>query len=329
MKKHTNIQFFTALISFLFLVTACDKDGPEIIDVKLPELSTLAATDITDRSAVLNGQLISEGDAKVTERGFVWSATSQLPSLSDNKIVTSSSGTFQATLESLNDFTTYYVRAYATNKDGTGYGENIQFTTLQKSIDVTCEETVTDADGNTYQVVKIGSQCWTASNLKTSKYSNGNLIENYTENSDWTSTAFGAWCYYQNNPDSAVYGKLYNWHAASAGNICPEGWKVPTEDDVKRLLDVLGNESGIALKSTTGWPEGINGTNSSGFNFFPAGDRFVNNGFTNLGVAGFMWTSTEYSTENGVLYGIAGSINSFTKMNQKKNTGACIRCVRK
>lgn len=329
MKKYTNIPFFTVMVSTMLLFSACDKDSTEIIDIKLPDVTTSPATDVTDFSAVLHGTLNSEGSASVTERGFVWSATSQLPSLSDNKIVSSGgSGNFTATLSGLNEFTVYYVRAYATSKEGTGYGVNTEFRTLQKAIDVTCEKTITDADGNTYQVVKIGSQCWTESNLKTSKYNNGMAIEHLTENEAWANTTFGAWCYYKNTADSAIYGKLYNWYAAQSGNLCPEGWRVPTDKDVKKLADFIGNPGAAAIKSVSGWPEGLNGTNSSGFNLYPAGDRFAGNGFTNLGKAAFMWTSNEYSTDNGFIYSIAGTIANFTQMNQKKNTGACIRCVR-
>ncbi len=330
MKKHIHIQLFAVLISFLLLSTACDKDGTEIIDIKLPDVTTNPATGMTDNSVVLHGTLNSDGSAKVTERGFVWSATNKIPSLADNKIIsTGTTGNFEATLSGLNEFTVYYVRAYATSKEGTGYGVNTEFKTLQKAIDVTCEATITDVDGNTYQVVKIGSQCWMESNLKTSKYNDGTTISNLTENDAWNNSTSGAWCYYKNNSDSAMYGKLYNWYTANTGKLCPAGWKVPTDDDVKKLLDFVGNPGAAAIKSVSGWPEGLNGINSSGFNLYPAGDRFATSGFTNLGQAAFMWISNEYSTDNGIIYGMAGTVTNFTQMNQKKNTGACIRCIRK
>lgn len=88
-------------------------------------------------------------------------------------------GTFTSTLESFSLNTTYYVRAYAMNDKGTGYGNEITFTTVANPILFNSEKTygtVTDIDGNTYRTIELGSQVWMAENLRTQKFSNGDLI---------------------------------------------------------------------------------------------------------------------------------------------------------
>lgn len=84
---------------------------------------------ITASSAVVHGELISDGNLRVSSTGFVWS-TSPNPTLSDNSIAVGDSvGTFSTTITGLTTGTTYYVRAYATNLDGTSYGTEIMFDT--------------------------------------------------------------------------------------------------------------------------------------------------------------------------------------------------------
>jgi len=76
--------------------------------------------------------------------------------------------------------------------------------------------TVTDIDGNVYVTVQIRSQCWIQSNLKVSRYRNGDNISNNTENTAWSQTSTGAWCNYSNSSaNDALYGKLYNWYAVN------------------------------------------------------------------------------------------------------------------
>lgn len=95
-----------------------------------PTVITLDATSITGTQATGNGTVVSAGGSSVTVRGFVWSTNPQ-PTLADN-VVTSGSGTgtYTGTISGLSGGTTYYYRAYATNSIGTGYGDNISFTTV-------------------------------------------------------------------------------------------------------------------------------------------------------------------------------------------------------
>lgn len=314
-----------SILALCLLATSCDKEDSTPIFTSI--VVTEAVSDIAENAAVANGEVIDDGNTTVTERGFCWSVNSEV-SIADNKIsVGKGKGKFNTTLSGLNDFTTYYVKAYAVNSEGISYGSTVSFKTKQKIVDITCESTITDADGNVYKVVKIGSQCWMESNLNTSKYNNGTLIAQPATDAEWNESKNGSWCFYKNAADSSI-GKLYNWYAASATNICPNGYRVPTERDMDRFLDFLGIEHAFSVKSVTGWPEGKNGNNATGFNFFPAGSRFASAGFVNRGRAAFLWTADTYDELNAKIYALGDVMSAFTPSNQKKNTGACIRCMK-
>ena len=64
------------------------------------------------------------------------------------------------------------------------------------------DTTITDIDGNVYDVITIGTQKWLSKNLKVKKYRNGDNIPNVTDNTTWVGLTTGAWCYYDNNPDN-------------------------------------------------------------------------------------------------------------------------------
>lgn len=107
--------------------------GPEVTFktlVDLPKLTTTAVTAITKVSAATGGEVTYDGGAPVTARGIVW-GTSPDPTINDNKIAGGTGlGSFVSNITGLSTFTEYHVRAYATNSAGTGYGNDIKFTTL-------------------------------------------------------------------------------------------------------------------------------------------------------------------------------------------------------
>ena len=95
----------------------------------LPTLSTIAASNITFTSATCGGSITSDGNAEITSRGICYSTKSN-PTISSSKVTSGSgTGTFTCNLANLSDGTTYYARAYATNKKGTAYGAQISWTT--------------------------------------------------------------------------------------------------------------------------------------------------------------------------------------------------------
>jgi len=91
--------------------------------------STTSVTNIAQTTATSGGTVSSDGGATITERGICW-ATSQNPTTSNSKQTASgTTGSFSANLSGLTASTTYYVRAYATNSQGTSYASQVSFTT--------------------------------------------------------------------------------------------------------------------------------------------------------------------------------------------------------
>jgi hypothetical protein len=108
----------------------------------LPTLTTTSVSGITESSAISGGNITENGGASITARGIVWS-TSTEPTISDNKTANATgTGEFSSTLEGLEGNTTYYLRAYATNSEGTAYGNEFSFTTLEEIF----EENIFDGD---------------------------------------------------------------------------------------------------------------------------------------------------------------------------------------
>jgi uncharacterized protein (TIGR02145 family) len=138
--------------------------------------------------------------------------------------------------------------------------------------------TVTDVDGNVYNTVQIGTQCWMQENLKTTKYNNNTGIPNVTIGSDWEGLTTPAYCWYDNDISNKVpFGALYNGYAVYTGNLCPSGWKVPSDADWTTLFTYLGgtNVAGGHMKETgtNHWSGPNAADNSSGFTALPGGSR--------------------------------------------------------
>lgn len=211
--------------------------------------------------------------------------------------------------------------------------------------------TVTDIDGNSYNTVQIGTQCWMKENLKTTTFRNGNAIPNVTS-SDWAWLTTGAYCWFNNDSASwaTAYGALYNWYTTVDTNgLCPMGWHVPTHDEWTVLTDYIGGTSapyGDELKSCRlvnsplggacntsehpRWNENgmYYGTDDYGFSGLPAGGRNYIGLFGSIGTFGNWWSSTEYSSYNAWyrgLYFYGGFINMG---GIDKQNGFNVRCLR-
>lgn len=151
--------------------------------------------------------------------------------------------------------------------------------------------------------VKIGDQVWMMRNLNTATYRNGDPIEEVKEDSLWQTTSKGAWCFYDNDPENEeIYGRLYNWYAINdERGICPQGWRVPSEQDWEDLISYLGTEdsAGGFLKDTLYW-EGKNAgaNNETGFSAVPSGYRLTDGSFLNKGIIATYWTSEKGNGNN-------------------------------
>jgi uncharacterized protein (TIGR02145 family) len=314
----------------------------------VPSVSTTTVSNVTATSANTGGNVTQDGGAPVTMRGVAY-GTSSGPTTSGS-ITNDGTGTgvFTSALAGLTPSTTYYVRAYATNPVGTAYGNVISFSTNTSNGFSSCGG-VTDVDGNSYQTVQIGTQCWTQSNLKVSKYRNGDSIPTGLNNSAWQNTTSGAFAIYDNNPvNDGLYGKLYNHYAVmDTRGLCPTGWHVPTDEEwnvMVKYLDpnadtfcIICWQSGIAggaLKSTAtqpnpgGWNTPNTGaTNSSGFSAGPGGQQ-DGVGFSDLGNLGCWWLSSPSGpiAWNRILY--TNFSSSGTRDPHSRIAGFSVRCLR-
>ena len=153
---------------------------------------------------------------------------------------------------------------------------------------------------------------------------------------NWT-TAFGdwrikAWCYYENNTaNGSSYGKLYNWYAVTdPRGLAPKGYHIPSDAEWKILTDYLGGESvaGTKMKSSSGWKNNGNGTNTLGFAGLPGGYRNNNEDFNYIGAYGNWWSSSEDDTYYAWfrnLYNFNGNVN---RNNSDKQNGFSVRCIK-
>ena len=254
-----------------------------------PVVITDTVSDITDFTATCGGTVTNDGGDSTVTRGVCWSTVPNPIIDNIHTLDGHGMGSFTSSLTGLQSGLTIYVRTYATNREGTAYGNEVTFTIPinpngdSKSCPNT--PTLTDVDGNMYNTVQIGEQCWMRENLRTTRYADGTPIEHGNEASFET-----AYWYYPmddaaNKPN---YGLLYNWPAVVCG----------------------GNHINIAkaMVSTMGWDLSSLGNpclagndspatnNATDFGALPAGygDNEYTNEFTfgGLGYYTTFWTST-------------------------------------
>ncbi len=316
-----------ALMSVAVLWSCSSDETTEPEKPRVPTVTTAAVAAVTQTTAECGGTVTSDGGAAVTARGVCWD-TSATPNTADAKTVDGSgSGAFSSSLTGLTAGTSYYVRAYATNSAGTGYGSAQSFTTPAAS------DSVVDIDGNVYHIVTIGTQVWMVENLKTTRYRNGDAIPNVTDGFAWEALTTGAYCNYDNSPDSAaVYGRLYNWYAVIDGrNIAPDGWHVPTANDWATLVGFLGSDPGGKLKEvgTAHWLDPNTGaTNESGFTARAGGQRGYQGVYGALGQEAYFWTSSEYSSSRAYVRSLHYTLAYVELRNLNKYAGHSVRCVK-
>ena len=323
----------------------------------VPTVTTSSVSDITSTSATSGGNVTSDGGATVTARGVCWS-TSHNPTIA-NSHTTNGSGTggFTSNITGLTQGTTYYVRAYATNSVGTVYGNEVSFTTNSTSAFTCGTSTITDIDGNTYNTVQIGAQCWMKENLRTTKYADGTSISQGSSTSSTT-----AYWYYPDNSSSnkTTYGLLYNWAAVMHGTssssanpsgvqgICPTGWHVPSDAEWKQMEMAVGMSQRDAdnteyrgyiaakLSGNTGWTSSTNANaagnlsapdrNSSGFSALPAGTYYGS--YHYFGDLAVFWSATDYDSSYAWLRFLNYNNAGVYRYNYNKNGGYSVRCLR-
>lgn len=327
---------------------------------ELPLVTTNIVTDITSTTATCGGNVVYEGSSAVTARGVCWS-TSQNPTVGGSHTEDGSGqGSFVSTLTDLTAGTFYYVRAYAINSTDTAYGEEVSFVFTQDGRPCPNAATVTDRDGNVYNTVKIGNQCWMKENLRTTKYADGTSIQQSTGSS---LTDSKVWRYPNgSSSNKAAYGLLYNWYAAvrqsstsfsnnsnpsGVQGVCPSGWHIPSYAEWTELTNYVSSQSRYwcgdtsiniakSLANTTGWTE-YSGTdadkecfpgysssdnNLTGFSAMPAGHFYQ--GYSFFGQRASYWNTTNDKNSRYIMYDRA----SETGWRDGLMTLRSVRCVK-
>ena len=126
------VYYIIFLLLFLF---SCGKEKivkpteTIIVTNPLPLVTTKAASDVFVYDAISGGNISSDGGYSIIARGVCWS-TNQNPTISDSKTIDGTGiGEYTSLLTNLSSSSIYYLRAYATNYKGTGYGDVISITT--------------------------------------------------------------------------------------------------------------------------------------------------------------------------------------------------------
>ena len=190
--------------------------------IELPDVVTNEVTGITTTTATAGGEILSDGGSAITECGVCWSTESEPTLEGDHATATAITGVFTVSLTELTQNTTYYIRAYATNEAGTGYGDVLTFTTEEEIVitapTVTTAEvteittttatvggTITDAGNGTISesgiCYKTGNAEWTCVALEASENAFSTTLEGLTPNTTYTVRA------YATNEEGTGYGE--------------------------------------------------------------------------------------------------------------------------
>lgn len=220
--------------------------------IRTPTVATAIPNNITGSTAVSGGQVVSDGGGSITEKGLCWSSTKSVPTINDSRITSSStSSTFQVNLSNLTAFTTYWVRAYAVNSAGIGYGPVISFRTTAPNV----------AELSGVTVSNLGRTTGLATSSVTSN--GGAALTSYGVCISTSSTMSPRSCYLENgnilgpfsvNMTNLLPGTLY-YVRAYANNAAGEGSSTAVSTFTTLPASppdvITSNSSNISLSSAT------------------------------------------------------------------------------
>jgi uncharacterized protein (TIGR02145 family) len=310
MKNDYSISVYTCMLmgALLFLNNSCSDDqSPSRLD---PVITWAAPADITYGVKLSAKQLNATADAPGTLTYIPASGSKPDEGLNQE------------------------LKVYFTPADVSKYN----YANKTVKINVLPELTLSDIEGHVYKTVTIGSQVWSAENLRTTRYNDGSPIPEIIDGYDWEVTKSGAFCAYSNtsNPDSiSTYGLLYNWYAVNTGKLAPAGWHIPSETEWNTLINYVANSfsTGARLKEAgiKHWLYPNTGANNeTGFTALPAGYRLGHTSdYAFISTIGGFWSSTTDPTDNlmGWTYYLYYNNIRMDKGFSLKQNGYSVRCI--
>ncbi|MCF8367245.1 MAG: T9SS type A sorting domain-containing protein, partial [Bacteroidales bacterium] len=185
-------------------------------------------------------------------------------------------------------------------------------------------------NGQHYNTVQIGDQCWMAENLNIGIQINGTVsMENNEE--------IEKYCYDDDPANCEIFGGLYRWdemmqYTTTEGvqGICMQGWHLPTDGEWTILTTFLGGEgvAGGKMKDTTHWIAPNTGaTNESGFTALPGGINYSGGVFNALYINGMFWSSSQPSVDNAWDRNLYSGNASATRQSNTKINSFSVRCL--
>ena len=243
-----------------------DEKSFTTVAVDLPVLTTELVTFITHNSALGRGTVVNEGSSPVTERGICWS-TNHNPTTNDSNLANGQGmGVYTVNMTNLAVNTTYYVRAYANNSQGTSYGNEVSFTTLpNSSVPSVTTSHVTDITQTTAtgggNVTDDGGSTVTERGICWSTYHSPTVSSNHDSNG----TGIGSYSVNINNltPNTTYYVRAYavNAYGTSYGSeesfttdIAPTEWpngKLPGIFSVSNTSKVQFSQGNLQYQAST------------------------------------------------------------------------------
>jgi len=201
----------------------------QCIKVQLPDLGLLIIKFVTAEGIKCQSYISNNGGAGITERGFMWKAETEAEY--NNKKVAFDNGTnqFETIIFGLTPGTTYTLKAYVINTEGTSFSEEKTITTSRKGTFTNSRDTMT------YKWVEINDQIWMADNLAYMPYistvlnNSGIFVYNYKGTSPVEA---------KGTREYKTYGCFYEVKVSNY--VCPDGWHLPSEDEWESLEIYLG-----------------------------------------------------------------------------------------
>jgi uncharacterized protein (TIGR02145 family) len=298
----------------------CIKD-----EFALPTISTTSVTSVTHNSAYSGGTITNDGGAPVTVRGVCWS-TSPNPTIANSKTTDGTgTGTFSSSITGLSPLTTYYVRAYATNIEGTAYGNEVSFTT--SAVVTTVVDVINPVTGKTWMDRNLGARRAATSSTDVEAYGDlyqwGRGTDGHEKRTSGTTIVLST----SDNPGHRNFIKAPN---------SPFDWRNPQNDNLWQGLEGVNNPcpNGYRLPTETEWVEEINswssknslGAFNSTLKLPVAGLRSFDTGAINyIGASGFYLSSSVKGVSSLQVRILSGGadLDDYTRA-----AGRSIRCLK-